>query len=126
MTITLDQAKLQLNIQSADTTDDVELQFYVDATNAWMATKVVDTTPAPVVLATRILLGHLWETQRGPTSSPYTGAEDLTVVGAGYAIPNRVLELIDPYRSKVTTKTTPTYSFPDAVAWPDSVENPSP
>ena len=38
----------------------------------------------------------------------------------GYAIPNRVLELIDPYR----VKARPAGSFPDAVAWPDAVEWP--
>lgn len=57
--------------------------------------------PAAVSLAARIILGHLWETQRGGTTSPQIiGADtaELTPFGLGFALPNRALELLAPYR----------------------------
>lgn len=118
--ITLAEALRQLNIDEvpADTT---ELDLYVAAANEWVEERVTDTSPAPVKLATLMLLDHLWETQRGPSATPLdvdTGAP----TGLGYAVPNRVLELLGPY---MTTAAQPTGSFPDAVAWPDPVEWPA-
>lgn len=57
------------------------------------------TVPANVNLAARMLLQHLWSTQRGP-GRPGMGGDDYLVTepvpGYGYAIPNRVLELLEP------------------------------
>lgn len=124
MTITLSEALKQLNIDPAPA-DTTELQLYVDAANEWVATRVTNTGPAPVRLATLMLLDHLWETQRGPASSPVD--DDLGAPGTfGFAVPNRVLELLAPYMGAGlgSRPSSPAYSFPDAVAWPDPVEWP--
>lgn len=118
MSITLDEALDVLNIPGS-TEDVAEISLYMDAANEWIATRITDTSPNPVKLATLFLLDHLWQSQRGPASTPLSD-EMVTVGSIGYAIPNRVLELIEPYR----TKAAPTYSFPDAVAFPDPVEWP--
>lgn len=56
--------------------------------------------PASVMLACLIIAGHLWDTQRGTTLSPLS-QQDLDTgqgfVGAGFAIPNRAKELLEPY-----------------------------
>lgn len=54
-------------------------------------------------LAARMLVQHLWRTQRPNRSGGLPGGgEDYSVtqpiVGFGYAVPNRVLELLAPYR----------------------------
>lgn len=54
--------------------------------------------PAPLFLAARILVQHLWQTQRAQTSGAATdGGADLVSTGYGFAIPNRVAELVRPY-----------------------------
>jgi len=116
--ITLTQALAQLNLPE-EPVDPTELELYVDAANEWVATRVSDTSPAPVQLATLFLLDHLWETQRGPSATPLDVETGLTV-GFGFAVPNRVLELLRPYLSSPG----PTGEFPDAVAFPDPVEWP--
>ena len=46
--------------------------------------------------AARIILAHLWESQRGPASLPGLGGGDLvTMPGFGFAIPNMAAELLD-------------------------------
>lgn len=51
--------------------------------------------PAPVSAAARIILDHLWETQRGPSARPSAGGDDTSqVFGMSFAIPNRALELL--------------------------------
>ncbi|ROP36284.1 hypothetical protein [Saccharothrix texasensis] len=51
--------------------------------------------PEHVTAAGRIILGHLWETQRGQTSLPSRGGdEDYEAALIGYAIPNRAVELL--------------------------------
>lgn len=60
--------------------------------------------PATINLAARILLQHLWRTQYGASRglSSVGGADDFAVTesvpGWGYAIPNRVLQLLEPYK----------------------------
>ncbi|PWK81729.1 hypothetical protein C8D88_116141 [Lentzea atacamensis] len=59
--------------------------------------------PGSVGIASRIILQHLWRTQRGPVSTVRArgaSADDDTtyVPGLGYAIPNRALELLQRYR----------------------------
>ena len=119
MAITLADAKLELNIDVGDISEDDELELYVDAANEWVASKVEDTTTARAQLATRMLVAHLWETQRGPASSPLD--DDGTLIrGAGYAVPNRVKELLG-LASDMALRLSPSASFPDAGEWPDPI-----
>ena len=56
--------------------------------------------PPEVLLATLIIAGHLWETQRGSAPSALTLQDpnfDPGAAGRGYAIPNRAQELLAPY-----------------------------
>lgn len=57
--------------------------------------------PAALTAAARIILQHLWRTQQGP-GRPQMGVGDFDVTepisGFGYAIPNRALQLMEPYR----------------------------
>ncbi|MFD0146210.1 MULTISPECIES: head-tail connector protein [unclassified Streptomyces] len=58
--------------------------------------------PETIKLAALILLQHLWRTQYGAARGGSGGADDFDVnepiVGWGYAIPNRVLQLLEPYK----------------------------
>jgi uncharacterized phiE125 gp8 family phage protein len=63
--------------------------------------------PAAFASAARIILAHLWESQRGPASLPGLGGADLvTPPGMGFAIPAMAAELLDgsangmPFRSE--------------------------
>jgi hypothetical protein len=65
--------------------------------------------PAAFNLAARILLAHLWEVQQGPSSRPAMGAGGFDAatqayhnVGLGFAVPNRVVEILAPYASQVS------------------------
>ena len=52
--------------------------------------------PAAFSSAARIILAHLWESQRGPASLPGLGGGDMvTMPGFGFAIPNMAAELLD-------------------------------
>ncbi|MEU7400713.1 hypothetical protein [Streptomyces sp. NPDC044948] len=58
---------------------------------------------ANITGAGRIILQHLWRTQRGSARGPViAGGDDYAVsepvAGIGYAIPNRALELLEPDR----------------------------
>jgi hypothetical protein len=61
-------------------------------------------TPPTINLAARILLQHLWRTQYGASRglTGIGGGDDYSVTepipGYGYAIPNRVLQLLEPYK----------------------------
>jgi hypothetical protein len=129
--VDIDQAAAQLNIAVPDdpSPELTELELYVDAANEWMAEKVYvdDLGAAPVILATLFLIGHLWESQRGPASTPLNADEVVFVSRTGFAIPNYVLELIQPYlMASALTGGGPAFSFPDAYAFPDAVEYPAP
>jgi hypothetical protein len=56
--------------------------------------------PADYQLAAQLLVQHLWRTRLGPGRPGQGGADDFDVTqptgGYGYAIPNRVLELLGP------------------------------
>lgn len=54
------------------------------------------TIPGDFTLAARIIVQHLWQTQRGNTGWPKPGGMDdsLATAGLGFAIPNRALELL--------------------------------
>lgn len=63
----------------------------------------VPPIPPTINLAARMLVQHLWRTQRPSRSGVLAGGgDDYTVSepipGFGYAVPNRVLELLAPYR----------------------------
>lgn len=59
-----------------------------------------NSVPANYDLASRIVLQHLWETQRGRFGAPLVGGMEDSLgnlsggVGRGYAIPNAALELL--------------------------------
>ncbi|GAB3884576.1 hypothetical protein [Terrabacter terrigena] len=58
--------------------------------------------PTAIRLATLIIAVHLWQTQLGNTPAagalPVEQPLDGTQIIAGYAIPNRAIELLAPYR----------------------------
>lgn len=62
------------------------------------------TVPPTVKLAALILLQHLWRTQYGASRalSGVGGGDDFDVTepiaGWGYAVPNRVLQLLEPFK----------------------------
>ncbi|GGU90971.1 hypothetical protein GCM10010275_29970 [Streptomyces litmocidini] len=60
------------------------------------------TVPASLTVAARLLLQHWWRTRYGAARGNPGGGEDYDVnepvPGYGYAIPNRVLQLLEPYR----------------------------
>lgn len=57
--------------------------------------------PATIKLAAAMLLQHLWRTQYGSARGQGT-ADDFNVTepipGFGYAVPNRVLQLLEPFK----------------------------
>lgn len=60
-------------------------------------TRGISPIPAAVNLAARIIVQHLWQTQRGlALGRPDDDAADTS--GAGYAMPNRARELLAKYR----------------------------
>lgn len=58
--------------------------------------------PETIKLAAKILLQHLWRTQYGAARGNVGGGDDFDVnepvIGYGYAIPNRVLQLLERYK----------------------------
>jgi hypothetical protein len=58
--------------------------------------------PANILSAAKIILQHLWRTQRGSRGPVVGGGDDYQVTeqvpGFGYAIPNRALQLMEPDR----------------------------
>lgn len=62
-----------------------------------------DQVPAPIRDAAKIILQHLWRTQRNTSRGPVPGGgDDFSVTepvpGLGYAVPNRALQLMEPYK----------------------------
>lgn len=116
MTVLLEEAVARLNITSLTASLVEELVLYVDAANEWVASKVTDTDTSRARLATLELVDHLWSSsQRGPGSASPFGSDETSIVvgGYGYAIPNRVKELLDLHPPG------PSGSFPAAECWPD-------
>ncbi|MFE9432156.1 head-tail connector protein [Streptomyces sp. NPDC006640] len=60
------------------------------------------SVPPTMKLAALILLQHLWRTQYGATRVSVGGADDWSmndpVPGFGYAVPNRVMQLLEPFK----------------------------
>jgi hypothetical protein len=60
------------------------------------------TVPDTIQLAALMLLQHLWRTQYGAARGSVGGGDDVSVTepipGFGYAIPYRVLQLLEPYK----------------------------
>lgn len=54
----------------------------------------MSTVPPAYALAARIILQHLYETQRGRWGPVRAGVDVTTPPGFGYAVPNRALELL--------------------------------
>jgi hypothetical protein len=53
--------------------------------------------PPAISLASKIIIQHLWETQRGPSAQPGVGGDEMAITLAGFAVPNRALEVLAPY-----------------------------
>jgi hypothetical protein len=53
------------------------------------------SVPAAFNVAARIILQHLWATQRGPLAMPMAGEPLVSVPGFGFAIPNQAAELLN-------------------------------
>lgn len=69
--------------------------FYGNVCVTYVAGRTV--IPGNYLLAARIIVQHLWETQRGQTrTGTWPGAQEdsVAVFGMGYAIPNRALQLL--------------------------------
>lgn len=72
---------------------------YSTLTATYIAGRAI--VPASIRLATMLIAGHLWQTQRGPGGGPpslQSGGEDLLPPGYSFAIPRRAEELLSPYR----------------------------
>ena len=120
MSVAPEEARNYLNLSQDEAGAELNLTLIVDAANAWVASKVTDTTAAPVKLATLELIRHWWEVQRGPSAAPLD--EDYVDVSVmGYGIPNRVKQMLDPYMT-ATAGPSGAGSFPCAAPWPDPVE----
>lgn len=53
------------------------------------------SVPGSVAQAVKIILSHMWETQRGASGLPYQNQDTVSPApGMGYTIPNRALELL--------------------------------
>ena len=59
------------------------------------------SVPPAFNVAARIILTHIWETTRGPGMAPVPGLEETLLPGYSFAIPNRALEVLAPYRLEV-------------------------
>lgn len=56
------------------------------------------SVPASINMAARLIVKHMWATQRGASKRGAQGGSDVTTLpGWGYSIPNRAAELLDPY-----------------------------
>ncbi|MCQ9178945.1 hypothetical protein KMT30_07845 [Streptomyces sp. IBSBF 2953] len=55
----------------------------------------MDVIPDDYRLAGKIIIGHLWETQRGAMGVQVGGDNESWMPGRGFAIPRRALELLD-------------------------------
>lgn len=70
----------------------------------WVYVAGRGSVPATINLAARVMVQHLWRTQYGASrgGAGIGGGEDFSVTepvaGWGYAIPNRVLQLLEPYK----------------------------
>jgi len=53
------------------------------------------SVPAAFGVFARIVIAHLWQSQRGPAAMPMGGGELATPPGFGFAIPNRAAELLN-------------------------------
>jgi hypothetical protein len=86
----------------ADLRPDVE-SGYVTVVSGPALTGIVDFTyqvgmvvvPDDYRLAAKIIIQHLWETQRGTMGVQLGGDDEHYMAGRGFAIPRRALELLD-------------------------------
>jgi hypothetical protein len=53
------------------------------------------SVPAAFNSFARVVLAHLWSSQRGPAALPMGGGEMVTVPGFGFAVPNMAAELLN-------------------------------
>lgn len=63
--------------------------------------ETVAEVPDALGLACRVIVAHLWETQRAATLGPQSDDFTPLVQGSGFAIPYRARDLMAPYRTVV-------------------------
>lgn len=60
---------------------------------------ITEDVPANINLAARIIVAHLWDTQRGGFGAPRLGGDtDMAPTPMGFLVPRRALELLNPDR----------------------------
>jgi hypothetical protein len=99
------RASTALDLSLVTLDEDAGIVYYADGLTAFLspAYDVVyeagwATVPADILFAIKEQVRHLWETQRG---TPLTPDDTFDTPSVGYALPNRVLEMIAPYRQTV-------------------------
>jgi hypothetical protein len=66
----------------------------------WTYTAGRPIIPMGISQAARIIFKHVWSMQRGGGAGAFgAGEEETNFEGFGFAVPNRALELLEPYRS---------------------------
>ncbi|HET9971130.1 MAG TPA: hypothetical protein VFQ68_23035, partial [Streptosporangiaceae bacterium] len=65
-------------------------EVYVDYVAGWGT-----SVPAAFNIFARIVVQHLWSSQRGPAAMPMGGGEMASIPGFGFAIPNMAAELLN-------------------------------
>lgn len=116
----LDEAKKYLN-KSTDTDDD-ELTGFIAAAVERVERHVggsIEPPTASQLLATKVVLGEYWETQRvaaaGPTPVYANSVDDDGPTGTA-PLSVRLAEILGDALSE-----SPSYSFPSAQPWPDPI-----
>lgn len=56
------------------------------------------TAPYAVQVAGAIIAAHLWDTQRGNSPSAMPMQDTFVPTGSGFAVPNRAMELLAPFK----------------------------
>ncbi|MER7046778.1 head-tail connector protein [Streptomyces jumonjinensis] len=98
--LALDVADLVLDGQTGIVRRRIGARFYGGPWTAVYTAGRASTLPT-VGLAARLLLQHLWRTQYGGARGRGSADDyDVTepIPGFGYAVPNRVLELLEPFK----------------------------
>jgi len=130
--VDIEEVRAHLNLGD-DTSHDDELYLYIEAVTAHAERRygsVIDDPPADLRLAALEDIRGLYQPgQIGPLAdfgAFGTQTAEATEIGPGYR-PVRLWPRVDAWLDwSLRSSRSPTYSFPDAVAWPDPVEYQAP
>lgn len=121
--VTLAEVRAHLNL-GTDTAHDAELTLYIDAVTAHAEDRYGTIDPAPADLklaALEDIRGLFQPSQIGPPGA-FLGVSDVET-GPAFR-PIRLWPRVDAWLERATrTARGVAYAFPDAVGWPDAVEN---